>query len=89
MNEFLKMDIFFFIASIGAGILTIILAITLIYLIVLIRDLKYISNKAKTEADNLSQDIENLRQSVKKRGLQLIHAVNFFSTIIKRIKKGK
>ena len=83
------MDIFFFIASIGTGILTILLVIALVYLIALIRDLKYISNKAKLEVDDLSQDIDNLRQSVAKKGFQLMHAVNFFSTIIKRIKKGK
>jgi hypothetical protein len=89
MDEFLKMDIFFFIASICGGILTILLAIALIYLIALIRDLKHISNTAKTEADNLSQDINDLRQNVKKKGFQLTHAINFFSTIIKRIRKEK
>lgn len=83
------MDIFFFIASVCAGILAILLTIALIYLIALIRDIKYISSKVKTEADNLSEDIDHLRQSVKKKGFQLMHAVNFFSTIIKRIRKGK
>lgn len=86
MDEFLKMDIFFFIASICTAILTVLLAIALFYLIALIRDLKYISGKAKTEADNLSQDIENLRQSVKQKGSQLMRLVNFFSAIIKRIR---
>lgn len=89
MSEFIKMDVFFFIASIGTSILTILLVIALIRLIALIRDLKYISNKAKTEANNLSEDIENLRQNVKKKGVELKHVVNFLSTIIKRIRKGK
>ena len=86
MNEFLKMDIFFFIASISGGILAILFAILLIYLIKIIRDLKYISGKAKIEADNLAQDIENLRQGVKKKGFQLMHAINFFRNIIKKRK---
>lgn len=89
MNEFQKMDIFFFIVIICTSIFTILLAIGLIYLIALIRDLKYISNKAKTEADNLSGDIENLRQNIKKKGFKLMYVLNFLSTIIKRIKKGK
>jgi hypothetical protein len=83
------MDVFFFIAGICATVLSILLAIALIYLIGLIRDVKYIVNKIKHEADNLSQDIESLRESVNKKGFQLMHIVNFFSTIFKRVKKGK
>jgi hypothetical protein len=89
MNEIIQMDIFFFIASVGFILVTILLTIALIYLIILFRNLKRIVSKAAIQAENLSQDIDDLRQNVRQTGLQLVSAIKFFSTIIKRIMKGK
>ena len=87
MDEFLKMDIFFFVAAVCTAILSILLAMTLVYAISLLRDLKYISNKAKTEVTHLSQDINNLRQNVSEKGFQLMPIINFLTSIIKRKRK--
>jgi len=89
MSDFAQMDIFFFIASTGLIIVTILVAGALIYLIALLRDLKRIVARARTEAENLSEDIESLRQNVKEKGFQFAAGIKFFSTIIKRIMKGK
>jgi uncharacterized protein YoxC len=89
MNEFLKMDIFFIITSIAAVILAILIIILLIYLIKFVKNLKYISDKARVETDNLSLDIRTLRENIHREGFKLKHALNFFSSIIKRRKKGK
>ena len=89
MNEFMKMDIFFFISSIAAVILAILLVILLVYAIGFMRDLKYISSKAKIEAEHLSEDLNNFRQSIKQQGFKLKNLANFFINIYKRKKKGK
>lgn len=75
MNEFLKMDIFFVIASIAAIILAVLLIILLVYLIKFVKNLKYISDKVRTETDRFSL---NIRQ-----------VLNFFGSLINRRKKGK
>ena len=87
MNEFVKMDVFFIIASTAAILLTVLLVILLIYLIRLIRDAKFIVNKAKVEAELLSEDIRDLRQNVK-NGFKIKHLLSFFGSIAKRNKKG-
>ncbi len=89
MNEFLKMNIFFVIASIAAIILTILAVILLVYLIKFIKNVKYISDKARTEADNLSFDIQDLRKNVRSHGFKLKYLLNFLRSIIKKRKKDK
>ncbi len=87
MNEFIKMDIFFFIASVSAILLTVLLIIVLVYLVKILRDLKYISTKARIETEKITEDIESFRQSVKQEGFKIKSIVNFASSIFK--KKGK
>jgi len=89
MNEFLKMDIFFVIASLVTMILAVLIIILLVYLIMFVKNLKYISDKARTETDNLSQDIQTLRENIHSGGFKVKHALNFFWSIINRKKKGK
>ena len=86
MNEFLKMDIFFVIASASAIILTSLLVVILVYVIKFVRNLKYISDKARTETDNLTQDIQTLRGNIKTQGFKLKHLLGFFDSIINRKK---
>jgi uncharacterized protein YoxC len=89
MNEFLKIDIFFAITSVVVIILAILVIILLVYLIKFVKNLKYISDKARTETDNLRLDIQTLRHNIHTEGFKFKHALNFFGSIIKRGKKGK
>ena len=61
MNTLVKVDIFFFITSVAVVLLTLLLAILIIYIIKISKDVKYISGKAKNEADMISQDLSQLR----------------------------
>jgi uncharacterized protein YpmB len=83
------MDVFFFISSLATIILTILLIILLVYLISFARDLKFISGKAKIEAENLAKDLSDLRQSIKRQGFKIKNLAKFFINILKRNKKGK
>ena len=84
MNEFLKMDIFFVIASVAAVVLVILLAILIYYLILFMRDLKYISGKARAEADNLSEDLGALRKNIREQGFKIKHGIEFIQNIFNR-----
>lgn len=88
MNEFVKMDVFFVIASTATIFLTILLVILLVYLIKFSKNLKDISVIMKTEAGKLNEDIENLRGNLRSTGFKLKHVFNFFKSIINS-KKGK
>jgi len=78
------MDVFFFIASIAAVVLAIFLAVLLYYLIGFARNLKYISDRARTEADHLAADLSALRDNVRAQGFKMRHALDFMKNFYKR-----
>jgi len=82
------MDVFFFIASIAAIILLILLSILLYYLILFVRDLKYISGKARIEAENLAQDLDDLRQNIRNEGFKFRSFLEFVQNLFKRKRTG-
>jgi predicted Holliday junction resolvase-like endonuclease len=89
MNSLLKSDIFFFITSVAVVLLTVLLCILVFYLIKVSKDIKYISQKAKSEADNVLNDISELREGVKQQGQNLKNILNFFSQSKAKTKKSK
>ena len=88
MEEFYKQDVFFVITTAAVIVMTVVLAVALIYIIKILRDVKYISKKAKTEADIISGELSDLRQNVREHGAKLKHFASFFSNIYKKNKKN-
>ena len=84
MTEFAKMDIFFFITSAAVVLLGLLAAIILVYFIKISRDIRYISKKAKSEADFIAQDLSDLRQNLKGKGAGLKHFWSFFNAMSKK-----
>jgi hypothetical protein len=88
MNDFYKMDVFFFVATVATVVVTLVLAIAAVYVIKILKDVKYISRKAKTEADIISGELTELRQNVREQGAKLKHFSSFFSNVYKKSKKN-
>ena len=86
-NDFYQMHVFFFISSVGFALLTLVLVVALIYIIKILRDIKYISQKAKNEADILSGELSELRQNVREQGAKLKYFTSFFNSVYKKSKK--
>ena len=87
MTDFAKMDVFFFVTTIAVVVLSILLAILIIYIIKISRDIKHITQKARSEAELISQDLSDLRQNVKEHGAKLKYFASFFSNLNKKRKK--
>lgn len=87
MNDFLKQDIFFFVTTVAVFILTILAAILIIYIIKISKDIKYITKKAKDEAELISQDLSELRENLKDKGSKLKHFISFFNNLSKKRKE--
>ena len=87
MTDFAKMDVFFYVTTIAVILLTVVLAIAIMYGIKILRDIKYIAGKARAEADALVEDIGELRDNVKNQGAKLSYFVKFFNNLYKRSKK--
>jgi hypothetical protein len=78
MQDFLKQDIFFFITSVVAVFVGILLIVLMIYLIRISKKINYIAGKAQEQADLLSRDIDDLRTHVR-GGLGLKNLLGIFS----------
>lgn len=87
MNDFYQMHVFFFVTTIAVVLLTIVLAVAAVYIIKILKDIKYISKKAKSEADIISGELSELRQNVKQQGAKLKFFSSFFSNLYKKSKK--
>jgi len=86
MSDFAKMDIFFVITSATVILLALLLAVLMVYIIKISRDIKYISKRARSEADLISQDLSQLRQNVKSEGAKLKFFASFFNNLRKKSK---
>lgn len=84
MDNFVKMDVFFFVATVAVVILALLLAVLIIYIIKISRDVKYISHKAKSEADLIAQDLSDLRENVKNKGAKFKYFWSFFNNLRKK-----
>ena len=81
MEEFVKADIFFVIASIAAVVVSALVAVALIYVIRIVRNVTDISERVRAESSALSQDLSELRASVRTKGLRLRQLVSFLAKV--------
>ena len=61
MADIAKSDLFFFITTVAVVVLSAIIATLLIYLFVIIRDVKQVVHKVKEESVEMLDDIKDLR----------------------------
>ncbi|MCL5667171.1 MAG: hypothetical protein M1383_05385 [Patescibacteria group bacterium] len=87
MDPFYKQDVFFFITTIAVAVVTIIVIAASIYIIKILRDVKYITRKAKTETDIISGELSELRENVREKGAKLKYFSSFFHNVYKKSKK--
>ncbi len=85
MNEFLKMDIFFGVATVATVVVAALVCVAFMYLIRLLSTLDRISKEVEEEAKALRSDLDEARASVKREGLKLSHLFDFFTKSATRI----
>ena len=89
MDTLIKADIFFLVTTIAVIVIGIGISVGVVYMIRILRDMKYISNKIKDESDHIAEDLELLRMRVREEGFRLGHILSFFKAIFKKNKKKK
>lgn len=88
METFVKADIFFFVTTIAVVLLTIILSIIMFYLISILRYIRHISQIAKDQAEELSDDIDDLREEIKTKGASLASIFDFMGHFTRKRASG-
>ncbi len=89
MQEFLKMDIFFVVATIAFAVVGILLAIAIVYLVRFLRTLDRIAENVEEETEAIRHDIAGVRSRVKEEGAKLGAITEFFGKTARRIVKKK
>jgi hypothetical protein len=87
MDEFLKMDIFFVIASIGVIVLVLFTAFVLWRLERVLRNVEHISKQVAEESDEIRRDIALMRREVGRGKSRLKAAFSFLAKLTKRKSK--
>ncbi len=82
MNEFLKMDIFFAITTFVVAFWGIIGIIALYYIIRILKNIDRLSQLAVEEADELRDDIADIRSHIRDEGIRFKSVVDFFSHVL-------
>jgi uncharacterized membrane protein len=68
MNEFLKMDIFFVVATGALVVFVIMLCVALWYMIKILRTISHVADTVEEEAQALKDDFDEARASIKRGG---------------------
>ncbi len=89
MSNILQADIFFFISSIATVIITIILSIAGYYIILIVRDARYVAKKLIEATDDLEEKFQEIREQVSEEGRKAKYIVDFFLGRFMEKKKGR
>ena len=89
MDTLIQADIFFFVTTVVAIVVGILVAVVLTYSALALRDLRHIAHTVRTGADLLADDIHDLRHEIKHDGVKLKSLINLTKKVYKRSKTKK
>jgi hypothetical protein len=75
MNEFLKMDIFFVVATVALVVFVIMLCVALWYMIKILRAVSHVAETVDAEAQAIKSDLDDARESIKREGAGLLSSL--------------
>ena len=87
MTDFMKMDIFFVVATLALVLLTVMVSIVLWYGIRLMRTLERIAVHIEEEAKELKKDLDEARADAKAEGKKILALVRAFTRSARRLMK--
>jgi len=89
MEQFINADIFFFITTIVVIVASIVLTIAFVYVIQILRDVRYIIKRVRKEADEILGDVHDARKFVKKEVRQMLDIKELIGGIMDMFLKKK
>jgi hypothetical protein len=87
MNEFLKMDIFFFVTTVAVALLAVFGAIVLWRVSRVLKNVEYLSEQVALEGDIIRSDLADVRADIRRGKGRLKSMLGFFSKTAKRASK--
>jgi hypothetical protein len=90
MQQIVHADIFFFITTIVVVLLAALLAVLLVFAIKIFHDIRRITGLGRRKAEQLSEDLDAVREHIKREGMNFSDVLGFFKKSVNwfgRIKK--
>jgi hypothetical protein len=84
MNDITLVDLFFIITGAAVVIITIMIAIGLLYIISFIRTVRRVAKTAQRASEIVSEDISDLRDNIRDKGLSLGALAKFAKNVGKK-----
>lgn len=78
MSEVLQANIFFFITSVAVIVVTVLLIAVLVYVLLIVRNVKDITDRLREGSELIASDIAALRERLQKTGIKLQSIGSFF-----------
>jgi hypothetical protein len=88
MDDFLKMDIFFVVATIAVVVVGALVAYALVRLLRILRNVEKLSETVSTEAQFIRTDIDDMRTNIRAEGFKWAHLSRFARASAKRFMGG-
>ena len=94
METLLKADIFFFVTTIVVIVLSIVIAVALVYVVRILRDILHVTRNVRDESDKIVADVDEFRSDMKKQGTVVSSTISILlkgvnSTLKRIINKKK
>ncbi len=84
MNDLSLVHIFFVLTGIAVIIITVMLAIGLVYFIMFLKTIKEVARTAQRATELVSEDIADLRENIRDKGVSLGAIADFAKNISKK-----
>lgn len=84
MDEFLKMDIFFVVATVAVAVLAVLSSFILWRLERILKHVEHISEQAAAESDNIRHDLDEMRADVRRGKGRLMALLGLVTKSAKR-----
>ncbi|MCX6786742.1 MAG: hypothetical protein NTU85_02930 [Candidatus Kaiserbacteria bacterium] len=81
MNEFLKMDIFFFVTTVVVIVLGIFSVFVLVRLERVLKNIEHISEQVSLESDTIREDLAEMRKDIKRGKGHIRSLFSFFGKL--------
>ena len=88
MDEFLKMDIFFFVTTIAVVVFTIFATVVLWRVQRVLKNVEYISEQVVSESDMIRQDLASMRSDIRHGKGRIKSLFGFLTKSAKRVSKN-
>ncbi len=83
MNTLAHADAFFYVSAIGFCVLGALALVTLIFLVLILRDVAHIAKEMRVKADHLLAGADDIEEAIKEQWHRLSRFARFFTRFIK------